>query len=89
VDEEGWEYSFFFRGFVWHGTSPWFHSFVRRRRWIRLRRRRMDDIDGRQFDGGFEDEGVFEDEPLEMGDPTLKKAKSKGKKKAKASIQAA
>lgn len=46
VDEEGWEYSFAFVGhggsaFAWHGNHPWFHSFVRRRRWIRMRRRRV------------------------------------------------
>jgi hypothetical protein len=41
VDEEGWEYSFWFgRGFGWHGTHPWFCSFVRRRRWLRKRVRR-------------------------------------------------
>ena len=41
VDEEGWEYSFKFTGgFGWHGNHPWFHSFVRRRRWLRLRRRK-------------------------------------------------
>lgn len=38
VDEEGWQYSFnFSSGFAWHGTHPWFHSFVRRRRWLRKR----------------------------------------------------
>lgn len=38
VDEEGWEYSFSFQeGFAWHGSHPWFHSFARRRRWIRKR----------------------------------------------------
>ena len=38
VDEEGWEYSFSFQtGFAWHGSHPWFHSFVRRRRWLRKR----------------------------------------------------
>ncbi|KUL90772.1 hypothetical protein ZTR_00366 [Talaromyces verruculosus] len=38
VDEEGWQYSFsFFPKFGWHGTHPWFHSYVRRRRWVRLR----------------------------------------------------
>lgn len=38
VDEEGWQYSFSFgRSFAWHGTHPWFHSFVRRRRWLRKR----------------------------------------------------
>ncbi|EEP82018.1 predicted protein [Uncinocarpus reesii 1704] len=38
VDEEGWQYSFSFASrFAWHGTHPWFHSFVRRRRWLRKR----------------------------------------------------
>ncbi|MCJ1302060.1 hypothetical protein MMC08_004861 [Hypocenomyce scalaris] len=38
VDEEGWQYSFSFaHQFSWHGTHPWFHSFVRRRRWLRKR----------------------------------------------------
>ncbi|TKA22139.1 hypothetical protein B0A50_08196 [Salinomyces thailandicus] len=45
VDEEGWEYTLIFPGpifgrWAWHGTHPWFHSFVRRRRWVRLRRRK-------------------------------------------------
>lgn len=45
VDEEGWEYSFAFAGkqaqkFAWHGNHPWFHSFVRRRRWLRMRKRK-------------------------------------------------
>lgn len=38
VDEEGWQYSFMFRrNTAWHGSHPWYHSFVRRRRWIRKR----------------------------------------------------
>ncbi len=38
VDDEGWQYSFNFSpGWEWHGTHPWFHSFVRRRRWLRKR----------------------------------------------------
>lgn len=38
VDEEGWQYSFSFgKNWSWHGTHPWFHSFVRRRRWLRKR----------------------------------------------------
>ncbi|KAG9775143.1 hypothetical protein KCU88_g5162, partial [Aureobasidium melanogenum] len=38
VDEEGWQYSFAFgKTWSWHGTHPWFHSFVRRRRWLRKR----------------------------------------------------
>jgi len=40
VDEEGWQYSFYFRKFAWHGNHPWFHSFVRRRRWLRKRVKR-------------------------------------------------
>ncbi len=44
VDEEGWQYSFSFKsGFSWHGTHPWFHSFVRRRRWLRKRVRHHQD----------------------------------------------
>ena len=38
VDEEGWQYSFLFgRKWTWHGSHPWYHSFVRRRRWLRKR----------------------------------------------------
>ena len=38
VDEEGWQYSFSFgKQFAWHGNHPWFHSFARRRRWLRKR----------------------------------------------------
>ncbi|KAG8624909.1 hypothetical protein KVT40_006660 [Elsinoe batatas] len=40
VDEDGWEYSFAFYGTPWHGSHPWFHSFVRRRRWLRKRVRK-------------------------------------------------
>jgi len=52
VDEQGWQYSFMFQNrFLWHGTHPWFHSFVRRRRWVRKRARGgmisvEDDADG-------------------------------------------
>lgn len=37
VDDQGWQYAFSFGSSHWHGTHPWFHSFVRRRRWVRLR----------------------------------------------------
>lgn len=38
VDENGWAYSFSFSpAFAWHGNHVWFHSFVRRRRWLRKR----------------------------------------------------
>ncbi|KAJ8657192.1 hypothetical protein O0I10_007008 [Lichtheimia ornata] len=39
VDEAGWQYALKFHGAVWHGNYKHFRSFVRRRRWIRLRRR--------------------------------------------------
>ncbi|KAJ5924853.1 hypothetical protein N7466_009040 [Penicillium verhagenii] len=39
VDEQGWQYSLSFGSSQWHGTHPWFHSYVRRRRWIRLRQK--------------------------------------------------
>ncbi|THW99342.1 hypothetical protein D6D13_10183 [Aureobasidium pullulans] len=42
VDEEGWEYSFWFSdGTAWHGTHPWGYSWVRRRRWLRKRVRKQ------------------------------------------------
>ncbi|CAO3630040.1 unnamed protein product [Cunninghamella blakesleeana] len=37
VDEAGWQYAVNFHGAVWHGNYKHFRSFVRRRRWIRLR----------------------------------------------------
>jgi len=53
VDEQGWQYSFSFSS-AWHGSHPWFHSFVRRRRWVRLRVKRasMERYRGRT---GFEE----------------------------------
>ncbi|KAK9382561.1 uncharacterized protein V2V93DRAFT_343562 [Kockiozyma suomiensis] len=39
VDDQGWSYSIGFSSKAWHGAHVWFHSFVRRRRWIRKRRR--------------------------------------------------
>ncbi|GFF57458.1 meiotically up-regulated gene 65 protein [Aspergillus udagawae] len=40
VDDQGWQYSLSFNSKAWHGSHPWFHSFVRRRRWVRLRIKR-------------------------------------------------
>ncbi|KAL2826985.1 hypothetical protein BDW59DRAFT_59178 [Aspergillus cavernicola] len=40
VDEQGWQYGFSFAASSWHGTHPFCHSFVRRRRWVRLRVKR-------------------------------------------------
>lgn len=36
VDDQGWSYSWRFCSDTWHGSHIWFHSFVRRRRWIRV-----------------------------------------------------
>ncbi|PYH89442.1 hypothetical protein BO71DRAFT_434783 [Aspergillus ellipticus CBS 707.79] len=41
MDDQGWQYSFSFGSSAWHGSHPWFHSFVRRRRWVRLRVKRV------------------------------------------------
>lgn len=56
VDEEGWQYSLYFRKFAWHGNHPWFHSFVRRRRWLRKRVKRpvkSKDTKDQPFEEGF------------------------------------
>ncbi|RAK99828.1 uncharacterized protein BO80DRAFT_384540 [Aspergillus ibericus CBS 121593] len=47
VDDQGWQYSFSFTSSAWHGSHPWFHSFVRRRRWVRVRTKRLVDRRGR------------------------------------------
>ncbi|KAI7899639.1 uncharacterized protein BX663DRAFT_520808 [Cokeromyces recurvatus] len=44
VDEAGWQYALKFHGAEWHGNYKHFRSFVRRRRWIRLRRRSINSI---------------------------------------------
>ncbi|KAL4945193.1 hypothetical protein BDV06DRAFT_185474 [Aspergillus oleicola] len=42
VDEQGWQYAFSFsKTSSWHGTHPFWHSFVRRRRWVRLRTKKI------------------------------------------------
>ncbi|KAK9374960.1 uncharacterized protein V1513DRAFT_56224 [Lipomyces chichibuensis] len=44
VDDQGWSYSLSFTSDKWHGAHVWFHSFVRRRRWIRKRRKNVTEI---------------------------------------------
>ncbi|KAK9236258.1 hypothetical protein V1525DRAFT_407501 [Lipomyces kononenkoae] len=44
VDDQGWSYSLSFTSDKWHGAHVWFHAFVRRRRWIRKRRRIGTDV---------------------------------------------
>lgn len=40
VDDQGWTYSIRFGSESWHGSHIWFHSFVRKRSWVRLRQKR-------------------------------------------------
>lgn len=70
VDEEGWEYSFSFqKGFAWHGNHPWFHSFVRRRRWLRKRVRR--DMSHKTKERGHElNADYFTIHPRTLRDPS-------------------
>ncbi|KAJ1724100.1 hypothetical protein LPJ53_001621 [Coemansia erecta] len=69
VDEDGWQYASKFSNASWHGRHSAAKSFVRRRRWLRLRRRYRidalspctDDADGEADDGTGEEcynEGV-------------------------------
>ncbi|PLB53042.1 hypothetical protein P170DRAFT_403801 [Aspergillus steynii IBT 23096] len=51
VDDQGWQYSFSFSSSAWHGSHPWFHSFVRRRRWVRLRVKRVSERSRRDRTG--------------------------------------
>ncbi|ORY77009.1 hypothetical protein BCR37DRAFT_158626 [Protomyces lactucae-debilis] len=41
VDENGWMYNINFTRHHWHGHHLWYHSFVRRRRWLRKRRKKQ------------------------------------------------
>lgn len=63
VDEEGWEYSFSFSiKKAWHGTHPWFHSWVRRRRWVRLRVKKFSRRTEREGQSGFEMAHMFNED---------------------------
>ncbi|KAL1854226.1 hypothetical protein Plec18170_004990 [Paecilomyces lecythidis] len=63
VDEEGWEYSFSFSiKKAWHGTHPWFHSWVRRRRWVRLRVKKFSKRTEREGQSGFEMAHMFNED---------------------------
>ncbi|KAJ2718763.1 hypothetical protein GGI07_005602 [Coemansia sp. Benny D115] len=44
VDEDGWQYASRFSNASWHGRNSAAKSFVRRRRWLRLRRRLRIDL---------------------------------------------
>lgn len=72
VDEEGWEYSWGFqRRAIWHGTHPWFHSYVRRRRWIRKRTRKEKDRPNKIFgDAHMMNQDYFTIHSVPMGSGT-------------------
>ncbi|KAF8429616.1 hypothetical protein EV426DRAFT_514505, partial [Tirmania nivea] len=63
ADDQGWMYSFSFNNyFSWHGTHVWFHSFVRRRRWLRKRVKiRKDGAFGSPCDTEVEAHGFNQD----------------------------
>lgn len=57
VDDQGWQYAFAFSSSPssWHGTHPFWHSFVRQRRWVRLRVKRTSERERyRRSRTGFE-----------------------------------
>lgn len=71
VDEEGWQYSFSFSSkFPWHGTQPWFHSFVRRRRWLRKRAKKR--VKNTQKTGEVEVSHMLNDEYFTIHPSALK-----------------
>lgn len=59
VDEQGWQYSCSFSSSAWHGSHPWFNSFVRRRRWVRLRTKRWSMDRAYRGRSGFEEAHMF------------------------------
>ncbi|KAK7897948.1 hypothetical protein LTR67_004580 [Exophiala xenobiotica] len=52
VPDPSWEWAWK-TCFSWHGTHPWFHSFVRRRRWLR-KRVKKNDMSGRDKPGSLD-----------------------------------
>ncbi|KAJ2559489.1 hypothetical protein EV175_000317 [Coemansia sp. RSA 1933] len=66
VDDDGWQYSSRFGQTVWHGRHSATRSFVRRRRWLRLRRRpRATSVQGAEAAGAPDDSNmVVELQPL-------------------------
>lgn len=56
VDQNGWTYNINFTRHHWHGHHIWYHSFVRRRRWLRKRRKvRVSDRTARRLKNPAED----------------------------------
>ncbi|KAE8375937.1 hypothetical protein BDV26DRAFT_283031 [Aspergillus bertholletiae] len=78
VDDQGWRYSFSFSSSSWHGSHPWFHSFVRRRRWVRLRVKKTSEknLRGRS---GFEMAHMLNEDYFTIHTSKKKRAASSGR----------
>ncbi|KAK9476323.1 hypothetical protein V1514DRAFT_298662 [Lipomyces japonicus] len=61
VDAEGWAYSIGFQTRNWHAAHVWFYSFVRRRRWIRKRKRIVESIENHGDEYKRKEYAVVED----------------------------
>jgi hypothetical protein len=77
VDDQGWQYSFSFASSAWHGTHPWFHSFVRRRRWVRLRVKKASER-GRRGRSHFEMAHMLNEDYFTIHTAKKKRAASAG-----------
>ncbi|KAA8646096.1 hypothetical protein EYZ11_003738 [Aspergillus tanneri] len=75
VDDQGWQYSFSFGSSAWHGSHPWFHSFVRRRRWVRLRVKRASER-SRQGQTGLELSHMLNEDYFTIHSGKMKRALS-------------
>ncbi|KAE8151012.1 hypothetical protein BDV25DRAFT_129106 [Aspergillus avenaceus] len=77
VDDQGWQYSFSFSSSAWHGSHPWFHSFVRRRRWVRLRVKKASE-QGRRGRSDFEMAHMLNEDYFTIHSGKKKRASSAG-----------
>ncbi|KAE8352871.1 hypothetical protein BDV28DRAFT_157477 [Aspergillus coremiiformis] len=78
VDDQGWQYSFSFSSSAWHGSHPWFHSFVRRRRWVRLRVKKSSER-SRRGRSGFEAAHMLNEDYFTIHTAKRKRAASMGR----------
>ncbi|KAE8324595.1 hypothetical protein BDV39DRAFT_194966 [Aspergillus sergii] len=78
VDDQGWQYSFSFSSSAWHGSHPWFHSFVRRRRWVRLRVKKASER-SRRGRSGFEMAHMLNEDYFTIHTAKKKRAASAGR----------
>ncbi|KAE8364415.1 hypothetical protein BDV27DRAFT_145309 [Aspergillus caelatus] len=78
VDDQGWQYAFSFGSSAWHGSHPWFHSFVRRRRWVRLRVKKASER-SRRGRSGFEMAHMLNEDYFTIHTAKKKRAASAGR----------